>query len=101
MLKNFIEWAEKDISRGRKVVLLSTIFVFLLITLVLFTVAAFGIEMSTITVTLYVTFVGLVSVVYGFYTGTSSDKSNKLADQAADIMMDKLKKLQESTEVKK
>jgi positive regulator of sigma E activity len=97
MFKSFIEWTEGDISRGRKVVLFSTVFIFLLITLGLFVSAIWGFKMATITTSLYVTLVGLMAAIYGFYTSTSSDKSNKLADQAADVMMKKLKEIQEKS----
>lgn len=94
-MKGFMEWLEGDISRGRRVVLMGTIFVFLLITLGLFSAAIYGLKMAAMTTSLYVTLVGLVSIIFGFYTGTSSDKSSKLADQAADVMMKKLKEMQE------
>ena len=95
-MKGFMEWLEGDIARGRKVVLMSTILVFLLITIGLFVGAIYGLNMSAMTTSLYVTLVGLVSVIYAFYTSTSSDKSLKLADQAADVMMKKLKEMQEN-----
>jgi hypothetical protein len=92
-MRDFIEWLEGDIARGRKVVLMSTIFVFLLITLGIFGAGIYGLEMSSALPGLYVTLVTLIMGIYGFYTGTSSDKSTKLADKAEDIMIEKLKGL--------
>jgi len=96
MFKKFIEWTEGDIARGRKVVLFSTVIVFLIITVTLFAAAVYGLKMAAITTSLYVTLVGLMAAIYSFYTSTSSDKSSKLADQAADVMMKKLKEMQEN-----
>jgi len=95
MVKKLIEWTEADSSRGRKVVLFSTVFVFLFITIALFGAAIWGVKIASMMPSLYVTLVGLMAAVYGFYTSTSSDKSSKLADMAAESMMDKIKALQE------
>jgi hypothetical protein len=92
MLKEFIEWTEKEKSRARKVVLFASIGVFLAVTIAIFGAAVYGVVMSDIITTLYITFVGLMSAIYGFFTGTSSDKSIDLADKAADIMIEKLGK---------
>ncbi len=95
-MKKFIEWTEKNISRSRKVVLFTSISVFLFITLIIFVSAVFGVTMSESITTLYITFVGLMSAIYGFFTGTSSDKSKELSDKATDIMIQKLKKIQQN-----
>ena len=95
MFKKFIEWTEGDIARGRKVVLFSTVFIFLLITVILFGGAIYGLVMFSSIESLYLILVGFMSSIYAFYTSTSSVKSSKLADQAADIMMKKLKEMQE------
>lgn len=95
-MKKLIEWTEANPSRGRKVVLFSTVFVFLFVTVGIFGVAAFGIAMSAVIETFYITFVGLMVAIYGFYTGTSSDKSTALADKAADLMMKKLEEVEKS-----
>ncbi|MBW9220866.1 hypothetical protein KKP91_01455 [Methanothermococcus sp. SCGC AD-155-M21] len=94
MFKNFIEWLEGDVARGRKVVLISTVFVYLLITISIFTYGM--IEPSKLTdkmTTLFMGFTGLMVSIYGFYTGTSSEKSSKLADKAADVLLEKLNKI--------
>ncbi len=95
MFKTFIEWTEGEVSRGRKVVLFSTVGVFLSITLVLFTGAISGVVLSTGTTTLYVTLVGLMAAIYGFYTGTNakSDSSLTVVDKASEIMIEKLDKI--------
>ena len=93
MFRGFIEWTEGNTSRGRKVVLFSTIGVFLAITLALFGAGIYGLTMSASITTLYVTLVGLMAAIYGFYTGTSSDKTAKLADKAAEIMLARMNKI--------
>jgi len=92
-MKKLIEWTESDPSRGRKIVLFSSVYVFLFITVAIFTGAMWGLQFSPDTTTFYITLVGLMASIYGFYTGTSSDKSSKLADKAADIMMKKLQEV--------
>jgi len=91
-MEKFIEWLEKDPARTRKVVLLSTVFVFLIITVLLFGVSFFGIAIQNNIVTIFGTLAAFMVGIYGFFTGTSSDKTAKLADKAADIMMEKLDK---------
>ena len=91
-MEKFIEWLEKDSARTRKVVLLSTVFVFLIITVLLFGVSFFGIAIQNNIVTIFGTLSAFMVGIYGFFTGTSSDKTAKLADKAADIMMEKLDK---------
>jgi uncharacterized membrane protein YiaA len=91
-MKNFFKWLEQENSRSRRVVLFLTIFVFLLITISVFGAGVFGITIQTPIVTIYGTLAAFMVSVYGFFTGTSSDKSSKLADKAADILMDKLNK---------
>jgi len=94
-MKKFIEWLELNPSRARKVVLLMTVAVFLVITICVFGAPLFGVVISNNMVTLYGTLAAFMVGIYGFFTGTSSDKSSKLADKAADIMMEKLKASQE------
>lgn len=89
-MRGLIEWSEGHPSRGRKIVMFPTVLMFIIITTVLFGAAIYGIGMAEMTTTLYITLVGLMAAIYGFYTGTTSDKSAKLADKAADIMMKKL-----------
>lgn len=90
-MKKFIEWLELNPSRARKVVLLMTVAVFLVITICVFGAPLFGVVISNNMVTLYGTLAAFMVGIYGFFTGTSSDKSSELADKAADIMMEKLK----------
>ena len=91
-MKKFIEWLEKDSARTRKVVLLMTVVVFLVITICVFVAPLFGLVIQPNMVTLYGTLAAFMVGIYGFFTGTSSDKSTELADKAADIMMSKLGK---------
>ena len=90
-MKKFFNWLEDDVTRGRRVVLLGTIFVYITITIVLFVaplVSEFTLKDNMIS--LYMVFTGLTVSVYGFYTGTSSDKSSDIADKAADLLMTKM-----------
>jgi len=91
MLKKFIEWTEGDISRGRKVVLFATIFAYLNVTTI---IVISGLIWPTIITSgltnIFTILTGLMFGIYGFYTGTSSDKTKKLADKAADIILSKL-----------
>jgi nitrogen fixation-related uncharacterized protein len=89
-MKIFIEWLEKNPARTRKVVLLMTVAVFLVITVCVFVAPFFGFAIQSNMVTLYGTLAAFMVGIYGFFTGTSSDKSSELADKAANIMMDKL-----------
>ena len=92
-MKNFIEWLEKEASRTRKVVLLSTVFVFLLVTVSLFGTIFFGIVLQESIVALFGTLAAFMVGIYGFFTGTSSNKTAELADKAADILMKNLDKV--------
>ncbi len=93
MITKFINWLEEDPARTRKVVLLSTVFVFLVITISVFTASFFGVIIQPSIVTIFGTLAAFMVGIYGFFTGTSSDKSAALADKAADIMMGNLKKI--------
>jgi len=91
-MNKFFIWLEQDRGRTRKVVLMTTIAVFLLITIAIFSAAIVGLHISPQITTLYTTLVALIVGIYGFFTGTSSDKSGKLADKAADLLISKLGK---------
>jgi len=92
-MKSFIEWLEGDTARGRKVVLITTIFVYLILSIAVFSVGLYTQHLSTGVINVYMILTGLIASIYAFYTGTSSDKSAKLADKAADIMLKKLSKV--------
>jgi len=94
-MKKFVEWLELNPARTRKVVLLMTIAAFLVITLSVFVAPFFGFVISNNMVTLYGTLAAFMVGIYGFFTGTSSEKTTELADKAADIMMEKLKESQQ------
>jgi len=95
LFRNFVEWTEGDISRGRKVVLLSTIGVYLVL---MVTVVISGLIWPALITPNMIQIFGIVTSlmfgIYGFYTGTSSDKTKKLADKAADILLKKMGKLE-------
>ena len=91
MFTRFVEWSEKDISRGRKVVMFSTVLVYLFVVLVIVIIGLIWPDKITSQlVNIFMIFSGLMASVYAFYTGTSADKSSKLAEKAAEIMTNKI-----------
>jgi len=93
----FFDWLEANTSRTRKLVLLSTIFIYLLIVLILFTGSViWALPITEQVVTLFMIFTGLVGSVYGFFTGTSSKKSAELSDKAAEMMMKKINEMEKN-----
>jgi len=90
MIKNFIEWTEGNISRGRKIVLFSTVFVYLFIVVILFISGLIWPTIITTSITnIFGIVTGLMASIYAFYTSTSSDKSSKLADKATNYIKEK------------
>ena len=100
-MKGIMEWLEADPGRTRKVVLISTIIIFLLITITLFVSGLFGVIIQESLIALFGTFTAFMVGIYGFFTGTSSDKTAKLADKAADILMKNLDKVDKSSKKSK
>ena len=75
MFKRLIEWTEIDISRGRKVVMFATVFVYLIIMIAVVLLGFIAPERVTEgLVQIFGIMTGLMATVYGFYTGTSSAK---------------------------
>ncbi len=74
-MKKLIEWAEKDVLRARKLMLFSTIFVYLLITMSAMVLIACGINLEGFE-TIYYSFSTVAAVAIGFYTGTSAKSVN-------------------------
>ena len=95
MLKQFIEWMEGDASRGRKVALMSTTAVFLILTITTFIVAYFGIALQANLITIYITFSGLMGTVFAFYTSTkaSTDSPTPAQDDFDKTVVKVLEKL--------
>jgi len=90
---NFLNWVEAKKSRGRMVVLFSTVFVYLSLTIALFVCVMYGVILPDNVNNLFLTLTGLMTAIYGFYTGTSSDKSSAVANKAADLMLDKMNQI--------
>jgi len=95
-MKSLIVWLEQDKARTRKFILVLTVFSYILVTVALFSCALGGVEMTSQIVNLFTIFTGLMATVYGFFTGTSSDKTKEVADKAADIMLKKMNDLESS-----
>ena len=98
MLKDFIVWLDGDISRGRKVALMSTIFVFLVLTITTFIVGYCGIVIQQNLLTVYITFTTLMGSIFAFYTSTkaSTDGNGEPAgtdkvDESVGKILEKLK----------
>ena len=92
MFKRLIEWSEKDIGRSRKIVLFSTIIFFFIVTFVLI-VVSFIVkpEQMAPAIQIFWSLAGLMAIIYGFFTGTSSDKSGALVDKAVNKLTEKLR----------
>lgn len=83
--RHFVEWAEGDLSRGRKVALFSVIFMSLFLTFFVF-MACILIgpkDWCDAFFPYYVTFISLAGVAVGFYTGTQP-KGVKLTPKVTD-----------------
>lgn len=93
MLKSFIEWLEGDITRGRKVALMSTIFVFLFLTILTFIVSFFGIVLAENLISVYIALTTLMGTIFAFYTSTkaSTDASKDQIDESMAKIVSKLK----------
>jgi len=74
-MKKLIEWAEKDILRARKLMLFSTIFVYLFITVTVMFLVALGFDMKGFE-TIYYSLSTVAAVAIGFYTGTTAKGVN-------------------------
>ncbi len=83
-MKKLIEWAEKEVTRARKLMLFSTIFVYLFVTLTLLVLIAFKVKIEGF-VTIYYSFSTVAAIAIGFYTGTTaksiSIKETKIENQ--------------------
>jgi len=76
-MKKLVEWAEGEVSRGRKIVLFSVIFFFILITLLAFIIFTLGYgDRIKDFFPYYTTFGVLAGTAVGFYTGTSPKSTN-------------------------
>ena len=90
MFKRLIEWTEIDISRGRKVVMFATVFVYLIIMIAIVLLGFVAPDRITDgLVQIFGIMTGLMATVYGFYTGTSSTKDlyyiNKFKNMNRDL----------------
>ncbi len=99
MLKNLIVFLEKEKARGRKYVLLLTVYVYLLITLGLFIAYVFlGVKYDVNITNIYLAVTTLMGTVYGFYTSTAPkyyekikediEKNNKKINSKKDVEKD-------------
>jgi len=92
-MKTFFEWLEQDASRGRKVVLMGTIFMWMMITVGLFFQPIFmASAVSAGALDYYVVLSGIVASLFAFYTGTSSKKTDAKMDKVMDAVLDEVVK---------
>jgi hypothetical protein len=96
-MKKFINWLEENGSRTRKVVLLTTISLYLLLTSTIIIAGLFGVIITSNLVSIFVTLSGLVATVYGFFTGTSSEKQKLILEKGSDIILDKINEIENSS----
>lgn len=84
MMKKLIEWAEGDVTRARKLMLFSTIFVYLFVTVAVLILCAMGKSLGGFEA-YYFSFSSVAAVAIAFYTGTSaknlSIKSEKITKE--------------------
>ena len=97
-MKDLIEWTEGDRARGRKLVLFATVLVFLICTIMIIIAGLFFDGNVKMVESIYYSFTGLMAIIYGFYTGTSSDKAEDVINRAVDMLYDKLKLKQRSND---
>jgi len=68
-LKKLITWVEQEPSRARRIMLFSTIFTYLFVTMATMGLIAFGRNMASFS-HYYYSFSTVAAVCIGFYTGT-------------------------------
>ncbi len=74
-MKKLIEWAEGDVAMARKLMLFSTVFTYLIITIAVLVLKAIGkplVEFEAY----YYSFSSVAAIAIGFYTGTSIKRIN-------------------------
>jgi len=71
IVKKLIEWAEGNTTRARKLMLFSTIFVYLFVTVVVLILSAIGTPIKGFEA-YYFSFSSVAAVAIGFYTGASA-----------------------------
>lgn len=89
-MRKLIEWTEGDRARGRKLVLFATVIVFLTCTIMIIIAGLFFNGNVKVIESIYFSFTGLMAIIYGFYTGTSSDKAEDVINRAVDKLYEKL-----------
>lgn len=72
-MKKLIEWAEQEASRGRKLILFTTVFVYLLITITLLVLSTLGKDLTSFE-PIYYSLSGVATIAIGFYTATKPGK---------------------------
>ncbi len=75
-MRKLIEWAEGDVARARKLMLFSTIFTYLIVTISVLILSAVGKPLEGFQA-YYYSFSTVAAVAIGFYTGTTSNKNAK------------------------
>lgn len=81
-LTKLVEWAEGEISRGRKIVLFSVIFSFIIMTFIMMVASFFGLPLNEFK-WYYGTFAVVAGSAIGFYTGTTPKKLEDIVDKVS------------------
>jgi len=69
-MKKLIEWAEVEVTRARKVMLFSTVFTYLLLTVAALVLITLGYDIKEFS-GIYYSFTAVAATAIGFYTGTT------------------------------
>ncbi len=83
-MRKLIEWAEGDVARARKLMLFSTIFTYLIVTISVLILSAVGKPLEGFQ-TYYYSFSSVAAVAIGFYTGTSIKRNNVKEGEAESL----------------
>jgi len=69
-MKKLIEWAEVEVTRARKVMLFSTVFTYLVLTVASLVLVVLGKDIEPF-LGIYYSFTAVAATAIGFYTGTT------------------------------
>ncbi|MDQ7016139.1 MAG: hypothetical protein Q9O24_01565 [Gammaproteobacteria bacterium] len=70
-MKKLIEWAEGEVTRARKLMLFTTVFTYLLVTVAALVLVVMGKDIEPF-LGIYYSFTAVAATAIGFYTGTSA-----------------------------
>jgi len=95
-LKKIIEWSEKESSRSRKLIMISTVSLFIFVSFIIFLVPIIFnniVKIPDSFTSMYGYLCGVMGTVYGFFTATKSKPYYK--DQVDNKVNDYINKIKE------